>query len=68
MIAPALKPFAGNVALEQDQPLVSADGTARIFLAVTNQPSISAFDCQALMKKVNAFRAQASAGWEGGPL
>lgn len=65
VIAPALKPFAGNAALEQDQPLTSADRTARIFLAVTNQPSISAFDCQALMKMVNAFRARASEGWEG---
>lgn len=65
VIAPALKPFAGNAELEQDQPLVSADGTTRIFLAVTNQPTIGAFDCQALMKKVNAFRARASEGWEG---
>ena len=69
VITPALKPFSGNAALEQDQPLVSTDGTTRIFLAVTNQPSISAFDCQALMKKVDAFRAGASEGWEGsGPL
>ena len=65
VITPALKPFSGNAALEQDQPLISTDGTTRIFLAVTNQPSISAFDCQALMKKVNAFRAGASEGWEG---
>ena len=69
VITPALKPFSGNAALAQDQPLVSTDGTTRIFLAVTNQPSISAFDCQTLMKKVDAFRAGASEGWEGsGPL
>jgi len=69
VIAPALKPFAGNAALEQDQPLTSIDRTTRIFLAVTNQPSISAFDCQDLMKKVNAFRSGAREGWEGsGPL
>src|SRR5690349_6939391 len=69
IVAPALKPFAGNAALEQGQPLASPDRTMRIFLAVTNQPSIGAFDCQALMVKVNAFRAQASKGWEGaGPL
>jgi uncharacterized protein len=69
VVAPALKPFAGNAALEQDQPLTSPDRAMRIFLAVTNQPSISAFDCQALMVKVNAFRARASEGWEGeGPL
>ncbi|HEX4667720.1 MAG TPA: MMPL family transporter [Chthoniobacterales bacterium] len=69
VVAPALKPFAGNAALEQGQPLTSPDRTMRIFLAVTNQPTIGAFDCQALMVKVNAFRAQASKGWEGeGPL
>jgi predicted RND superfamily exporter protein len=69
MVAPALKPFAGNAALDEGQPLTSPDRTTRIFLAVTNQPTISAFDCQAVMVKVNAFRAQASEGWEGqGPL
>ena len=69
VVAPALKPFAGNAALEQDQPLTSADRTMRVFLAVTNQPTIGAFDCQALMQKVNAFRARAREGWEGeGPL
>src|SRR3954452_3551511 len=65
IITPALKPFAGNSALEQNQPLTSADRTMRVFLAVTNQPTIGAFDCQALMKKVNAFRVPASEGWEG---
>ncbi|HEY1583998.1 MAG TPA: MMPL family transporter [Chthoniobacterales bacterium] len=69
IVAPALRPFAGNAALEEGQPLTSPDRTMRIFLAVTNQPSISAFDCQALMVKVNAFRVAASRGWEGaGPL
>ncbi|MEO7166378.1 MAG: MMPL family transporter, partial [Chthoniobacterales bacterium] len=65
VVAPALKPFAGNAALQEGQPLTSPDRTTRIFLAVTNQPSISAFDCQVLMEKVNAFRAKAGEGWEG---
>ncbi len=69
VVAPALKPFAGNAALQEGQPLTSPDRTTRIFLAVTNQPTISAFDCQALMKEVQAFREKAGAGWEGsGPL
>ena len=68
LIAPALKPFAGNAAIEEDQPLTSPDRTTRIFLAVTNQPTIGAFDCQRLMHKVNAFRAHPPQGWEGGPL
>jgi uncharacterized protein len=65
IVAPALRPFAGNAALDEGQPLTSPDRTTRVFLAVTNQPTISAFDCQALMVKVNLFRAHASEGWEG---
>ncbi|MBA3272328.1 MAG: MMPL family transporter, partial [Chthoniobacterales bacterium] len=68
IIAPALKPFATNAAAEDDQPLTSPDGTLRVFIVVTNQPSISAFDCQKLMREVNAFRAKAAEGWDGGPL
>src|SRR5256714_9892516 len=68
IIGPALKPFAEANAVEQEQPLTSPDRTMRIFLAVTNQASLSAFDCQRLMREVNAFRARASDGWEGGPL
>ena len=68
VIAPALKPFAGNAAIEEDQPLTSPDRTMRVFLVVTNQESISAFECQKLMREVNAFRAKAHEGWDGGPL
>jgi predicted RND superfamily exporter protein len=65
LIAPALKPFAENTAIEQEQPLTSPDRTMRVFLAVTNQPSVSAFECQRLMRRVNEFRAAAGAGWDG---
>jgi predicted RND superfamily exporter protein len=68
LITPSLKPFAGNAAMETDQPLTSPDSTMRIFPTVTNQPSISAFDCQKLMKQVNAFRISARDGWDGGKL
>ena len=68
IIGPALKPFAEANAIEQEQPLTSPDRTMRIFLAVTNQPSLNAFECQRLMRQVNAFRARASDGWDGGPL
>ena len=68
LVAPALRPFAGNASLEQDQPLTSPDRTMRLVLAVTNQPGIGAFDCQKLMDQVNTFRATAGEGWEGGPL
>jgi predicted RND superfamily exporter protein len=63
IVGPALKPFAEANAIEQEQPLTSPDRTMRVFLAVTNQPSLSAFECQRLMRQVNAFRAGASAGW-----
>jgi predicted RND superfamily exporter protein len=68
IIGPALKPFAENNAIEQEQPLTSPDRTMRVFLAVTNQKSLSAFECQRLMRLVNAFRAQAREGWNGEPL
>ena len=68
LISPALKPFAESTAIEQEQPLTSPDRTMRVFLAVTNQPSISAFDCQRLMRRVNAFRITAREGWDGGSL
>ncbi len=68
LISPALRPLAESTAIEQDQPLTSPDRTMRVLLAVTNQPSISAFDCQRLMRRVNAFRITAREGWDGGPL
>src|SRR5216110_4063285 len=68
LIAPALKPFAQSTAIEEDQPLTSSDRTMRIFLAVTNQTSISAFECQRLMRQVNAFRQTAGQGWTGSSL
>ena len=68
VIAPALKPFATNASIEEDQPLVSPDRTMRVFLTVTNQPGIGAFDCQELMRKVKQFQRTAAEGWDGGPL
>ena len=65
LIAPALKPFAQSTAIEQQQPLTSPDRTMRIFLVVTNQTSISAFECQRLMRHVNEFRDTAAKGWDG---
>jgi predicted RND superfamily exporter protein len=68
LIAPALKPFAQSTAIESRQlsGLTSPDHTMRIFLAVTNQTSISAFECQRLMRRVNEFRKTAAEGWDGG--
>jgi predicted RND superfamily exporter protein len=68
VIAPALKPFAEGNAIEEEQPLTSPDRTLRVFLAVTNQRSPSAFDSQRLMRDVNEFRRRPLEGWDGGPL
>src|SRR3954447_22661512 len=68
VIAPALKPFASNASIQEDQPLTSPDRTMRVFLTVTNQPGIGAFDCQKLMREVKAFQQSAKEGWDGGPL
>src|SRR6266481_930147 len=68
LIAPALKPFAESTIIEQEQPLTSPDRTMRVFLVVTNQQSISSFECQRLMREVNKFRERARDGWNGGPL
>ena len=64
LIAPALKPFAESTLIEQEQPLTSPDRTMRIFLVVTNQATVSAFECQRLMRRVNEFRASAAEGWD----
>src|SRR5881398_765253 len=63
LIAPALKPFAESTVIEQEQPLTSPDRNMRIFLVVTNQTTVSAFECQRLMRRVNEFRASVGAGW-----
>jgi uncharacterized protein len=68
LIAPALKPFAESTIIEQEQPLTSPDRTMRIFLVVTSQTSVSAFECQRLMRRVNEFRVTAGEGWSGVPL
>jgi predicted RND superfamily exporter protein len=65
LITRALKPFAEGTVIEQEQPLTSRDRTMRIFLVVTNQKSISAFECQRLMRRVNEFRKTAGEGWDG---
>jgi predicted RND superfamily exporter protein len=68
LIAPALKPFAESTIIEQEQPLTSPDRTMRVFLVETNQQSISAFECQRLMREVNKFRAIGAEGWNGSAL
>jgi predicted RND superfamily exporter protein len=68
VIAPAMKPFAEGNAIQEEQPLTSPDRTLRVFLVVTNQRSISAFESQRLMREVDQFRRRPLQGWDGAPL
>lgn len=68
LLGPALRPFAESNAIQEEQPLTSPDRTMRLFLVVTNQRSIGAFECQRLMRQVNEFRKHALDGWSGGPV
>src|SRR5256886_13906875 len=67
IIGPALKPFAEANPIEQEQPLTCPDRTMRVFLAVTNQASLSAFECQRFLRQVHAFRARATEGCKWRP-
>src|SRR5256714_7886061 len=40
----------------------------RVVLTEKNQPGMRPFDCQKLMREVQAFQRKAHEGWEGGPL
>src|SRR4051812_32406404 len=68
IVGPSLRPFAESSAIQEEQPLASTDRTMRVFLVVTNQSAINAFECQRIMRQVNAFRTNAIEGWTGGPL
>lgn len=68
LIGPALKPFAETNPADDEQPLASPDHTMRVFIVVTNQASVSAFDCQKLMRQIDDFRPKSLEGWDGGPL
>src|SRR5260370_327350 len=41
---------------------------ARWFADAMSQRSWSAFECQRVLRQVNAFRSRARDGWDGGPL
>lgn len=58
LVIQALKPLAGSFSSEQTQSFTSPDGTMHVVFVETNQPGIGPHDCQALMRKVDAFRAR----------
>ena len=54
----ALRPLAGSLASEQTQAFVSADATMHLLIVETNQSGIGPHECQALMRRVDAFEKQ----------
>jgi uncharacterized protein len=58
LVQEALRPMASTLSPDQSQSFISDDGTAHIVFVETNQTGIGPHECQALMRKVDAFEAQ----------
>jgi predicted RND superfamily exporter protein len=58
LVQEALRPAAGSFSSQQSQSFISDDGTMHLVFVETNQASIDPHECQALMRKVDAFNAQ----------
>ena len=65
IVGQAMQPLRHLSGIEKQQPLVSADGTLKIFPVVTSQPSLGQADCKALMAQVEQFQRKVRAGWPG---
>lgn len=66
LIEQALKPLAGSFSVEQTQPLVSKDGTLHLVLVITDQQGLDPISCRKMMGKVEDFKKQVLAAWQGG--
>jgi predicted RND superfamily exporter protein len=58
LVQEALRPAAGSFSSQQSQAFVSDDGTMHLVFVETNQSGIGPHECQALMRQVDAFKAQ----------
>ena len=58
LVQEALRPMAKSLSPDQSQSFISADGTMHLVFVETNQTGIGPHECQALMRKVDAFKAQ----------
>lgn len=58
LVQEAMRPMAGSFSAEESQSFVSADGTMHLVLVETNQTGIGPHECQALMRRVDAFNAR----------
>lgn len=68
LLAPLSAKLADTIALDEGFALSSPDGSAQIISVITNQPSLEAVDCAAMMRQVRAFVDAARAEFgEGAP-
>jgi len=58
----AMRPMAGSFTAEPSEAFVSDDGSMHLVFVETNQTGIGPHECQALMRKVDAFRERFLAG------
>ena len=58
LVQEALRPAAGAFSSDGAPSFVSDDGTMHLVLVETNQAGIGPHECQALMRQVDAFKAQ----------
>jgi predicted RND superfamily exporter protein len=62
LVQEAMRPMANSFSSDPSQSFVSDDGSMHLVFVETNQTGIGPHECQALMRKVDAFNAQFLAG------
>ena len=67
LLQEALKPLAGSMTAQSSQSFVSPDGTMHLVFVETNQDGIGPIECQALMRRVEAFEKQFLADYHPAP-
>jgi predicted RND superfamily exporter protein len=67
MVQEALKPVAGSMTSQSSQSFVSPDGTIHLVFVETNQDGIGPHECQALMRRVEAFEKKFLANYHPAP-
>jgi len=58
LVQEAMRPMARSFSSDDSDAFVSADGTMHLVFVEVDQPGIGPHECQALMRKVDAFKAQ----------
>ncbi|MGA3170808.1 MAG: MMPL family transporter [Chthoniobacteraceae bacterium] len=58
LVQEAMRPMARSFSSDDPDAFVSADGTMHLVFVEVAQPGIGPHECQALMRKVDAFKAQ----------